>query len=361
MSRDADRGQRWRGRTLGLGLAGVAVVAGWLLWGGAKEPKLEGRRLSEWARDLATPDPRIQSRAKRVLAAAGPAMVPWLERELQSRESWVRRPFEAWGGRIPVRFRGWIGRTFRPYEASLRRQGAVRALMGYGTNVTAEVFVGALRDQDAHVVMASGEALRALGVAAVPALRAGLRDPNERVRSVCCGSLSGLGAAAAPAAPELMALLMDPAGNIPAQAAQALTQTGPAALPTLLPVALDPSDRRWGRVLSILESIGRLTPEAVEALIPLLTSADAEVRWRVCAAMVRLAPKSERVAAALGDRLEDALAPVRAAAAAALATCGRRAEPVLPRLKARQDDPDPQVRSNVVAALRRLQRLTAPR
>jgi HEAT repeat protein len=222
--------------------------------------------------------------------------------------------------------------------------------------------------------------------AAIPGLRRGLGDADERIRAACVSALRGVGlepsaliehlrseraeereaalelvslSARAELRPELRRLLEDPAAPVRHLAAERLDVE--PAVPGVWEVTLDAVRRgrspyRRSEAIRRLRRFG-LRPEAAPVLIEALGSdEDESVRGSAASALGELAPEHGEVAEALLRALRDASSDVGQQAASSLARRGATTEAVVPRLLAAVEDPElaEAVRGQVMVTLAEL-------
>jgi HEAT repeat protein len=268
-----------------LALASVAL----LFWP-EPEPLYENRTITEWSLDLNSPFPEVRSNASVTLHFIGLEAVPPLVRQLDSRDSLFKRPFVEVAPRLPVSWRRKFMRTMRPFEPAAERLAAVKALACLGTNAPVAPLLHLLHDSDRQLSAESATALASIGPASVPGLIHALDDPQPRVRSLACYSLSRIGRGAAEAVPVLVRRLSDRELQIAAQAANALLQIGPAAIPALARALNDPEPMVRYHAAKTLGSLGYSARSAIPALIVASQDADPSVRREAQSALRILAP-----------------------------------------------------------------------
>jgi HEAT repeat protein len=199
---------------------------------------------------------------------------------------------------------------------------------------------------------ALAEALRS----AMPALIAGLSDPDVRGRLAALDALETYGPVAAEAAPALVRTLRDPAIHVRRAAVRALGRIGPAdvqetvpALGQLLAPAQDLDVRMAAAVA--LDRYGPPARDAVPALIRTTRASDAILRVQAIHTLEALGTDAAPAVPALISSLKDPDGPVREAAAHALGRFGKLAESAQPALRLALDDSSPQVRQAASDAL----------
>ncbi|HEY1377138.1 MAG TPA: HEAT repeat domain-containing protein [Gemmataceae bacterium] len=245
---------------------------------------------------------------------------------------------------------GPVAQALRSGDVRARR-GAVDVLARIDPAAeTAGPLAGALCDEDEYVRRGAGPALGRVGSAAVPALRAALRDHRPEVRRVAADGLAVAGPAALPAVDDLAATLADVDADAGWAAAEALARVGPASLPAL-GAALRGSDPMVrSRAATALGRLGPAARSELTDLLGLARDAAADVRRAVAEAVAGIDRQPTTVAAVRG-LLADADAGVRRAAAEALGHFGQPARAVARDLVRAQDDPDPDVGRAATQAL----------
>lgn len=158
---------------------------------------------------------------------------------------------------------------------------------------TPEEMVQHLKTQSDPFYESSVQQLQSLGVKAVPALTAALKDPNPNLRGRSAAMLAGVGAGAKDAVPSLIPLVAD---NVTAV-----------------------------RVLSIsaLGAIGADAAEAVPALTKALSDPLPDVRRAAAESLGRVGPSAKSAVPALTELAQkDASADVKASAARSIEALG---------------------------------------
>ena len=147
----------------------------------------------------------------------------------------------------------------------------------------------------------------------------------------------------------------DPAAR--RRAAQDLATFGPQAAPALSALTTALADRNSDVRLRAAEALGRIGPAArpsVPALAQALRDPDVMVRAEAAKSLGLVAEGAEAAAAPLGEALRSSEVAVRREAARALARLGRAAEPALGALVGALDDKDKTVRAQAARALGRI-------
>jgi hypothetical protein len=191
--------------------------------------------------------------------------------------------------------------------------------------------------------------------ASLPALMAGLSDPQVTVRRAAVDALETMGDEAAPAAPALFRAFNDPDPFVRWAAARTLgkmRRIDPAPLVPFLARLL--SDRDLDVRLAAAEALRRYGPEAqaaVPALVRAMRRGDPDVTLASLRALEGIGPNADAAVPGLAALLVERDARVRTAAAKLLGRFGPDALPVKDQLRAAQADPDAGVRQAVNDAL----------
>jgi HEAT repeat protein len=270
-------------------LAAVGFLALWF-W---PEPEIlyENRTVTEWSLDLLSPQVAVRNNATVSLRAIGPEAVPALVRQLERRDSLLKRPFIALAPQLPVSWRRKFTGTMRPFEPSDGRLAAAMALSLFGTNVPVEPLLRRLRDVEKGVAAQAANSLAAIGPTSLPGLIEAADDSIPWVRAMACQALSQLGSSAAPAAEVLSRRLSDGELQIAAQAANALRNIGTPAVEHLISALNHPDPRSRYHAARTLVAIGRPARTAVPALIVAARDSDPSVKREARSALRILAPE----------------------------------------------------------------------
>lgn len=147
---------------------------------------------------------------------------------------------------------------------------------------TPEEMVQHLKTQSDPYFESSMQELQSLGVKAVPALTAALKDPNPNLRGRAAALLAGLGAGAKESVPSLIPLVADNTTAVRRLAIAALSAIGPdaaEAVPALTKALADPMPDVRRAAAESLGSMGAAGKSAVPALTELAQKdASAEVK-----------------------------------------------------------------------------------
>lgn len=167
----------------------------------------------------------------------------------------------------------------------------------------------------------AGEALVAMGAAAVPRLTAALTDNPVSTRVAVLETLGRIAADHDEALPPLTTSLADKDAKIRAAAAQALLAAGPRAKPAVeqlkAALAAGPAELRVPAAVALIrcgETAGPLLPIVAEGL----THSDVALRILAIRALAAIGVKDDAVAAAVGKCAHSADATERAEALAAI-------------------------------------------
>jgi len=197
-------------------------------------------------------------------------------------------------------------------------------------------------------------ALRKMGLEAVPALIAALKDSDRKVRESAAKALGDIGPAAKEAVPALIAALKDGDRFVQSLAAKVLGEIGPAAKEAVLALidAQKDSDRKVREsAAEALEDIGPAAKEAVPALIAALKDSDRKIRKFAAEALGKIGPAAKEAVPELIAALKDVDRKVREFAAKALGEIGPAAKEAVPALIAALKDVDRFVQSLAANAL----------
>jgi hypothetical protein len=279
-----------RPRWILLAAAAVAMLSVILLFWPKPELVYEDRTVTEWSLDLLSPLAAVRSHATVTLQEIGPDAIPGLLRQLERRDSLLKRPFIALAPRLPVSWRRAFTGAMRPFDPSDGRLAAATALRLYGTNVPPEPLLRRLRDVERSIAAQAAVTLAAIGAPAVPGLIQALDDPEPWVRAMACQALIGLGPDAAPAAGPLARCLADPELQIAHQAASALLRIGPPAVPHLESSLSHPNPQVRSHAARVLGSLGRPARGTAPALLRAAHDPDPLVQREVRNALRMLAP-----------------------------------------------------------------------
>jgi HEAT repeat protein len=228
------------------------------------------------------------------------------------------------------------------------------------TSEVSERWLEHIYSQNPHDVETAEQELRDLGVRALPAIQATLRDPRA-ARSRRKAALKGcvvLEKTASGAIPDVAAQLPDP--DLTAEAALALSLMGREAFGPLRD-ALTSNDPLMRR--EALRSIGKLrtrapldTRDVLPLLLEGLNDRDKDVRIVAARYLGILHEDSERSVPALVKGLADEDIEVRRASAAALGSFESGADQAVPELRRAARDPDEELAREASLALVKLQK-----
>jgi HEAT repeat protein len=214
-----------------------------------REPVYEGRPLSAWVTRWIHGSFAEEMEAFRILSSqVGPEALPMLIRMLKARD-------HPWLDALRQRVNAfWPGRFPPPPAAAELHAVAVELVkqLGPAGAPAAPALVALLDDDRRDGVLPAGEALIAVGEAAVPALLDGLRAPSPRVRSYAAWALDEILPTdrLAEALPGLLALAKSPASRARASAGWVLVR-----------MAIELHDERARKAV---EQLARDTDETVQ-------------------------------------------------------------------------------------------------
>jgi HEAT repeat protein len=281
------------------------------------------------------------------------------------------------------------------------RAAALMAVANFGAGLDpiVQTLIKQAEPDDPAVREACAKALQelkppAVTSASVPALVAGLRNPDREVRLQVVNLLSRLGRDSKDAIPGLIATLKEPldSDNVgvggfggsavssysgPAiEAARLLGEIAPdsasaaTAIMALTEVVKAGPAKRRTAAADALARFGPAAAGAIPALITMLKNSDADESIPVnhdgqaaATAIGRIAPESPATDAALSalkDALHSKVPATRSAAVAAFSRFGEKAAKLVPEIQTLRDDPDPGVRNATSKALDSLEKRDKP-
>ena len=333
-------------------LVTIAMVVGLAVYWLNREPRYQGRKLSEWAADARSDKGEEQKKAKEALIAMGDQAVPHLAGSLVKGETLLEKINRKVGDKLPAKYRKHAVKLFGVRETIERKREALRALQLMGTNAQQAVPELGIILRDPNVLLSSmaGIALGEMGPAAVPVLVPALDEGDYNVRATACAALQRLGTNALPAAPRLVEYLVNESGPILGVASYTLARIGPGAFPALERAFThtNANARRWA-----VYAVGFMTPspEDVSVLYPLTREKNPQVRLAAVEALARVYPGSEQVATVLRERFDDEDVAVRTAAIQGFATSPWRVIPHMDACMEMLEDESPKVRGFAAEAL----------
>jgi HEAT repeat protein len=241
-----------------------------------------------------------------------------------------------------------------------QQPGILRSGDATATAGVREDWLEHIYSQNPRDVERAEDQVRKLGVRAIPAITAALRDPgtNKSIRRAALKGCVVLERTAAEAIPEVAAQLHDP--ELAAEAGMALSLMGPEAFVPLRDAlgSPDPLVRK-----EALRSIGKLKargPLESDTVLPLLLDGmrdhDEDVRVVAATYLGILHESPERSVPALVTGLADENTEVRRASATALGSFEEGAEGAIPELRKAARDRDQDVAREAGLALVKLQK-----
>ncbi len=197
-------------------LVAAAGVMAFLALTHEREPRHEGRTITEWMEDLGSEKYETRQAAEAALRAMGPAAVPHLTNSLAQRESLALRLYRQ--NPLPRPWVNWIRERTKLHAPVMESRSAAMALRSLGPDATEAIpaLVAALGDASPLVADSAMGALGAIGSNAVPALTARLTAAPARELPWVIRALGGMGtngAAAAPAVAEFLTSADSAAAN----------------------------------------------------------------------------------------------------------------------------------------------------
>jgi HEAT repeat protein len=267
---------------------------------------------------ISDPDPQVRFMARRTVEELGVA-----RQKLQRKAESIQGPAKGTGA-LP-----------RPTDLADRRGAVLLALapptkeekpLGDSLQQTLPALIAGLNDPDAPARRAAAEAIESLGKDGAPAAEALTRvldDPDLFVRWIAARTLGKLGPkVSARAIPALTRLLRDPDLDVRVQAATVLGRFGTAAADTVpdLIATIGPEADATVVVAAIksLVSIGKQPKEVMATLERAFSARDARIRRAAADAMSKYGPAARGYAGALRAHLDDPDAEVRKAMGDAL-------------------------------------------
>ncbi len=180
--------------------------------------------------------------------------------------------------------------------------------------------------------------------AALPALKAALKDPDQRVRSFAVATLGRQG-------PDNLPLLLEALGSerLAPAARVGFRELGKEAVGPLLRVLKEGDPHARAAAATALAAVGAPAVEAIPALQKALTDPNGLVRVQAAGALRQLTPGTRAGLAQLLEGLHDKDAAVRREAAELLARL--KVREALPALRAALKDPSPLVRVPAAAGV----------
>lgn len=340
----------------------VLVVLDRLNW--PDDPDYQGRPLSEWMADLASPDPVKSAPARQAILGLGTNAVPSLIVHLGARDSILGRLAMRSEPHIPRQVWVFAMQRTRARDAVERRTQAALALavLGSAARPALPALERAIADPEPRVVGSTAEALRAIVPEGWSVLVRTLDSTNEHTFAIASSTLARVGTAASSNAPAVVqALLRAPSGRR-AQYADLLQKLGPAAVQALAPHLVDTDAARREVATAALRSLVGSEFNAVRAVVGLLEHPDPAIRADAAGVLGATSVWARTSITALAGALKDPEARVRVAAAQALGatttwtTGATNALPALRDLAASGAGPESEA---AAAALRQIEEAAA--
>jgi HEAT repeat protein len=268
---------------LALGSAGLAAEAR-----AAREPVLDGKRLSAWLKDyeksMPVPeyegDPQMRTRAAEAVRRIGTNGIPWLLQELSAKET-------TGGDELPANY--YSG------EAIKRRWLAATAfgILGSAAEPATPMLIPLLDGKQTSYTAAT--ALGGIGVKSIPVLIQALTNTHACARESAARVLGLFGARAEGAIPALIRCAADQVDSVRGFATFSLGQIGgePDVVVPVLIANLRDSDHsaRWNAACA-LGKFGGKAKRAVPALLKLLHEDDSDVRTIARDALHQIDPEA---------------------------------------------------------------------
>ena len=209
-------------RFLPLAIAALLIAAiGWQLYA-TREPSYQGKTLTKWLDEgygVRPPPSADIGNPEEALHAIGKAAIPSLMRMLKAKDS-----------RLKYRFFEWLEShsimSLSPWPALLRRMQASKALMVLGPEARNAFPEMVQLFQDPVLAYDVAPAMAKISPAAIPVLRSGLSNQEQRVRTAAIWGLRHGGTNAWVAMPEVVSALGDRSPMVRKAAVFALASFG---------------------------------------------------------------------------------------------------------------------------------------
>jgi HEAT repeat protein len=247
-----------------------------------RQPRYQGRTLSEWLVDLSSGNYQTQRLARVAIQEMGPAAVPFLTNSLAQRNAISIRMYRK--NFLPRKITAWSHRIIKWQTPMMESRNAAIALQSLGPEASNAIpaLVAAAGDPSWTVAQAAAGALAAMGSNAVPALDQRLSKASPAELPWLLQSAMALGTNAAPLAPKLAPLLETPLWG---SAAAALAGCGAAAVPIVTDRLATTNQELQIRALHVFGNMGTKAVAATNAIVPLTMSTNANVRYAAFTAL----------------------------------------------------------------------------
>ncbi len=211
---------------------------------------------------------------------------------------------------------------------------AMRRLGNYGTAAKKALpaLSAFLRNGNPEVANQAARSLAQIGVASMPELLKGLKDPVRPVRERSLAALGLIGPEARIALPLVLSNLRSPAPEMRVLAAYALGEMGVEAGFGVKELGAALRDKNARVRAQASEALGLLGSAALPELTLALTNPDLDVRLDALRALGLLLADSRQTVPVLVNALKDDNEKIRAAAAQSLGRIGQQAKDALPGL-----------------------------
>ena len=196
--------------------------------------------------------------------------------------------------------------------------------------------------------------IRPLAAGTVPALTAGLDDPDPLARAAFLTAIGYLGPRAGESVPAVRAVLGDKSAEIRIQAIHILYQSAPhddRLLGDLMALLDDADARVQQQVIEIIRSLGPTGRKALTAVIGKLGSTNPEVRLAAAEMLGTHGQAAAEAVPALCSLLDDPAPKIRTIAVQTLGAIGKPAQPALPRVASLLSAKEVEVRQAAALAL----------
>lgn len=288
-----------------LGLVGLGFTA-WLLWY-SREPRYQGKPLSEWLAQIQQSDDRDARPAIAALRSMGDRAIPYLLDGIRAEDDPTKQKVAAW-------LNEYFDWKIQLSDAALLQERAFMGffLLGELGEPAIPALAQALTNQNTKSARASAQALWAIGTSnCAPVLLHGLTNSNPAVQSETEDVLGRLGPEASAVGPVLVSLLDDSVPSIRAFAATAVFAVGTDARQAVPALGRKLNDADTEVRASAARALGMYATEAAgftQALHELQTDADKKVRRAATDALLRLQCETREGAIIRGPTAERRLA-----------------------------------------------------
>ena len=312
---------------LAIGL-GLVLLFGWAVFAWSTRPAAlvyQGKTVRSWSwQYYVWPSGLGREEAASALLRMGDRAVPDLVRQLQAKDSSLRKFYWKASAKAPRALRVALLKNVRPPFSMTERAASAHALglLGPLAEPATKSLAAAIADPDKGVRSEACLALGRIGAPAVPYLISAL-GTNDLFTKVCVTEGLGLcGASAAPAIPVLLSNLSDPDSNFRFVTVNTLQQIGKPALPALSQMM---SNTQGVARLACSRAIAGIYPSLRGLQAPfreMIATGDAVAREQGVKSLGNAHPLDPESRETLNHALADTDASIRRAASNALANAG---------------------------------------